>query len=95
MTSALASVAAVAARTATGRAPTNATRLSGKRFHANATTSTTFRGRGARGGVRGARLAARAEAITDAIEKDAKAEEVRARLRSSPSPSGPARCTPR
>jgi FeS assembly protein SufB len=75
MSSALASVGAVAAGTATARAPTNATRLSGKRFHAKA-TSATFRGRNARGAARGARLAARAEAITDAPEMDAKAEEV-------------------
>jgi FeS assembly protein SufB len=88
MSSALASVGAVAAGTATARAPTNATRLSGKRFHAKA-TSATFRGRNARGAARGARLAARAEAITDAPEMDAKAEEVRSRDAPLPNPRPP------
>jgi len=88
MSSALASVGAVAAGTATARAPTNATRLSGKRFHAKA-TSATFRGRNARGAARGARLAARAEAITDAPEMDAKAEEVRSRDVPLPNPATP------
>ena len=66
MSSALASVGAVAAGTATARAP--------------------FRGRNARGAARGARLAARAEAITDAPEMDAKAEEVRSRDAPLPNP---------
>ena len=88
MSSVFASVGAVSAGTATARAPTNATRLSGKSFHAKA-TSATFRGRNARGAARGARLAARAEAITDAPEMDAKAEEVRSRDVPLPNPATP------
>ena len=87
MSSALASVGALAAGTATARAPTNATRLSGKDSRQGDVG--TFRGRNARGAARGARLSARAEAITDAPEMDAKAEEVRSRDVPLPNPATP------
>ena len=80
---ALASVGAVAA----GRrppAPPRTRRVS--RVNYAKATSATFRGRNARGAARGARLAARAEAITDAPEMDAKAEEVRSRDAPLPNP---------
>ena len=74
MSSALACVGLVAVGTTTGRAPRGA--LGSKRFHAKATSS-ALKGSVGRSNVRGAQLLTRAEAITDAPEKDAKAEEVR------------------